>query len=139
MTLPPTLRPILERVAYAFYLLLLIGALCGAVVSVMLFPQTGQLDLLLLTLGLAIVARWLYTHGQEHWHFRLWAASLDGATSAASTSRGHAEFAALLAQFDAELEVWRRMELRRELGAWLAREPALRRDFAAELAAHPEL
>jgi len=139
MTLPPTLRPILERMAYALYLVLLIGSLCGVMVSVMIFPQTGQLDLVLLTLGLAVVARWLHAHGREHWHFRFWQASLDAAGSGRVSSCGQAEFLALLVEFESEPEMWRRQELRRALGEKLAHDPELRSEFATQLAAYPEL
>jgi len=135
----PILRPILERTAYAIYLMLLISSLCGMLVSVMLLPQTGQFDLLLLTLGMAAVARWLHSHGQTHWHFRTWEASLDAAGSSDLPGNERAEFVALLVQFEAEADVWQRQKLRRELGARLAREPALRGEFAAQLAAHPDL
>ena len=134
-----TLRPILERLAYATYLMLLLSSLCGVLVSVMMLSQTGQVDLLLLTLGVAAAARWLYLHGQAHWHFATWEASLDGAGSGVFSGSEQAEFLALLAQFEAEPGVWRRQELRRALGEKLARDPDLRGDFAAQLAAHPDL
>lgn len=135
----PTLRPILERLAYATYMMMLIGSLCGVLVSVIMLSQTGRLDLLLLTLGMGAVARWLHLHGQAHWHFRTWAASLDAAGSGVLSGSEQAEFLALLVQFEAEPELWRRQELRRALGEKLARKPALRGEFAALLAAHPDL
>lgn len=134
-----TLRPILERLAYATYMMLLIGSLCGVLVSVMMLPQTGQFDLLLLALGVGAVARWLHLHGQAHWHFRTWAASLDAAGSGVLSGSEQAEFLALLVEFESEPEMWRRQELRRALGEKLARDPALREEFATQLAAHPEL
>jgi len=145
MTLPPNTRPILERLAYAIYLLLLVGSIGVTGLGWIIGCATGDFRALWLACGGLALSRWLHVHGHAHWHFRECEDSFDVPGSPGFLPRSDveearaADFGALLAQFESEADVWRRGELRREIAARLARAPTLREEFATVLAEHPEL
>jgi hypothetical protein len=139
----PHTRPILERLAYACYLATLGGSLAVLWISGTVHLETGnELAMGLAFVGLAL-SRWLHLHGYAHWHFRECEDSLEvsGASGVIPRSEEEearvAELVVLLAQMEAEPDVWRRGELRREIAARLAATPGLRAEFAETLAAHP--
>jgi hypothetical protein len=140
-----TLRPILERLAYAGYLATLVGSITGTWLGWLTGLSTGDFAPLLAALcGLAL-ARWLHVQGHAHWHFQECSASLDkigteeGRASPRPEKTPGAEVAELFAQLEVEDDVWARGALRREIEAKLAAAPALREEFAEALAEHPEI
>lgn len=136
----------LERLAYAFYLGLLIFSFGLAWTGAFNGVATGDFTLVALgSVGL-VGTRFLHVHGYSHWHFQQWADSLDrfgACSSPGRQSEGEAARArrtrALLERIEAEPDVWKRGELRREVGQLLEQSPTLREEVADLLAGHPEL
>jgi hypothetical protein len=145
MMTPSTLRPILERLAYAVYLLLLVGSISAIWLGWLHGIATGEFRASIAGLGALALTRWLHVQGFAHWHFRECTDSLDalGAgewTPLTAQEKARAvQIAALLDRLEKEEGVWPRAELRREITAHLHAAPTLRTEFAAALAAHPEL
>jgi hypothetical protein len=140
----PFLRLILERLAYACYLVLLVGSIGFTWVGALTGLESGDYTAICLPLGGLALTRWLHLHGHAHWHFDDCREALDrlGAVGAARSEHEEAlavEIAALLARLGAEEDVWVRGRLRREIAAKLTAAPALRENFAQALAAHPGL
>jgi hypothetical protein len=140
----PFLRLILERLAYACYLVLLVGSIGFIWVGALIGLETGDYTAMCLPLGGLAFTRWLHLHGHAHWHFDDCREALDrlGAVGAEHSEREEAlaaEIAALLARLETEENVWVRGTLRREIAAKLAAAPALREEFAETLASHPGL
>jgi hypothetical protein len=140
----PSLRSILERLAYTCYLVLLIGSIGFTWVGGLIGIETGNYTAMCLPLGGLAFTRWLHLHGHAHWHFDECQASLDRFGSTGPTRSGReellsTEIAALFARLEAEDDVWTRGELRRAITAKLTLAPILREDFADALAAHPEV
>lgn len=142
---PSTLRPILERLAYALYLALLVGSIAAIWAGGLHGIGTGDFQPTIAGLGALALTRWLHVHGFAHWHFRACNASLDALgtgewTRLTAQDRTRAvQVAALLDRLEKEESVWPRAELRREITAHLNAAPVLRTEFAATLAAYPEL
>lgn len=138
-----TLRPILERLAYVVYLVLLVGSIGGTWLGGMVGLETGNYTALGLALAGLALSRWLHVHGHAHWHFRECEKSLQmtGAPDALLGPERNAQLAAeiegLFTRLDREDDVWARGELRREIAGRLASAPALRNDFADRIEAHP--
>jgi hypothetical protein len=140
---PSTIRPMLERLAYVFYLALLVSSIGAAWLGGMIGVETGNFT----AIGMAIVglalSRWVHVHGYAHWHFRECENSLQVAGGQeAMLHREHEEQLAveiegLFTRLDREDDVWARGELRREITGRLASAPKLRDDFADRLEAHP--
>ena len=140
----PFLRLILERVAYACYLALLVGSIGFIWVGALTGLESGDYTAVWLPLGGLALTRWLHLHGHAHWHFDACREALDrlGFIGAARSEREELlseEIAGLFTRLEAEDDVWKRGELRRAISARLASAPVLRNDFAEALAAHPEL
>lgn len=148
-----TPRAMLERLAFACFLALLIASLALTGVGVVSVLHGGDAKPALLGLaGLALVFA-VRPLGYKHLHFGKWQDSFELVELAHSIDhnpelgeRAQA-FAATLAELEAlqarvatgEADVWTVQRLRHDAAAMLAAEPALREVFAAELAAHPEL
>lgn len=145
MTMPSTIRPILERFAYVVYLATLAGSISGLWLGWLTGVATGDFRAMIAALGGLALTRWLHVRGYGHWHFTQCGASLD--TWGAGNWEAHTaveraqaeEVATLLARLAVEEEVWERAELRRQIAARLAASPALRDEFAGMLAEHPEI
>jgi hypothetical protein len=107
--------------------------------------ETGNYTAMCLALGGLALSRWLHVYGFAHWHFQECEDSFDIPGEPGLMPRPEAEearaaeVAALLTQLEAEEDVWARGELRRAIEAKLEAVPALRSEFAEELAAHPEI
>ncbi len=140
-----TARPILERLAYAVYLTALVGSISAIWLGWLTGMATGNFQATIAGLGALALARWLHVQGFAHWHFRECAASLDALGAGeweprtAQDQARAVQIAALLNRLETEEDVWQRAELRREITAHLTAAPVLRAEFAAALAAHPEL
>jgi hypothetical protein len=145
MNLPPAARPILERMAYFFYLALLVCSIGITWLGWMVGCITGDYTAMLCALAGLLCSRWLHVHGHAHWHFHECQAALDSVQAAESWPRSKeveqlsSEVAGLFTKMDVEPDVWTRGELRREIATRLAAAPALREEFAEKLAEHPEL
>ena len=141
----------LERLAFACHLALLVGA-CGLVGLGMIFAIFMD-EVRPLCVGLAggALSRILQQHGYRSWNFRRWEDSLEPSDSAQSLvldparaeranelSRLLRELAAIR-ENGARADVWEVQELRHRVGLLLKADPALREDFAGELAEHPEI
>lgn len=138
-----TTRPMLERLAYVCYLVLLISSIGVAWVGGMIGFETGNYTAMGLAIGGLAASRWLHVHGHAHWHFRECENSLQVAGGPELILRQEheeqlaAEIEGLFTQLDREDDVWERGELRRAIAGRLASAPTLRDDFADQLAAHP--
>lgn len=140
----PFLRLILERLAYACYLMLLVGSIGFIWVGALTGLESGDYTAVCLPLGGLALTRWLHLHGHAHWHFDACREALDrlGFIGAARSEREELlseEIAGLFTRLEAEDDVWKRGELRKAISAKLALAPVLRNDFAEALAAHPEV
>jgi hypothetical protein len=140
----PFLRLILERLAYACYLVLLVGSIGFTWVGALTGLETGDYTAMCLPLGGLALTRWLHLHGHAHWHFNDSREALDrlGAVGAARSEHEEAlaaEIAALLARLATEEDVWVRGTLRREIATKLATAPGLRSVFSETLDRHPEI
>lgn len=140
-----TIRPILERLAYVIYLLLLVGSIGGTWIGGMMVLEKGDFKAVGVALvGLAL-SRWLHVYGHTHWHFRECGNSLQVANSPEAMLRREkeeqlaVEIEGLFMRLDREDDVWARGELRREIAGRLASAPTLRNDFADRIEAHPGL
>jgi hypothetical protein len=138
-------RPILERLAYVCYLMLLVSSIGITWLGGLIGIETGNYTAMCVALGGLAVTRWLHVHGHAHWHFRECEDSFDVQGAPGVIPRPEREemlaeeIAALFERMEAEDDVWTRGDLRREIAAKLAAAPELREEFAEELAAHPEL
>jgi hypothetical protein len=145
MSLPSKARPILERLAYACYLVVLVFSIGVTVLGWIVGLETGNYSAMCLALGGLAVSRWLHVQGHAHWHFQECEDSFDvpgapGLMPRPDHEEARAEeMTALLTRLEAETDVWARGELRREIIARLDASPTLREEFAVELAAHPDL
>ncbi len=137
-----TTRPILERLAYICYLMLMAVSIGITWLGGMVGIQTGDYTAMGIALGGLALSRWLHVHGFAHWHFRECQELLD---APAAMSRPEAEeiavteIATLFARLEAEEDVWVRGAVRREIALKLAAAPGLRDDFEEALAVHPEI
>jgi hypothetical protein len=140
-----TTRPILERLAYACYLMLLTSSIGITWLGWLIGFETGDYTAMCVALGGLALSRWLHVHGHAHWHFRKCEDSFDMQGAPGMMPRPEREeklaeeIATLLTRMESEDDVWVRGELRREIAAKFAAAPELREDFAEALAAHPEI
>lgn len=137
------LRPLFERLAYFIHLAVLALSIALVWLGVIAMWAAGVVSIFLWALvGLAL-GFWLHVIGYAHLHFQQCEESLASVDPAAiweeQTLGPVAEFGRVLAEFEAEADVWRRGELRRQLARRLEEKPALREIFAEELTPHPEL
>ena len=138
-------RPILERLAYVCYLMLLVSSIGITWLGWMVGFETGDYTAMCIALGGLALSRWLHVHGYAHWHFRECEDSFEvtGTPGLMPETEQEESLAAQVAdlfeRLEREEDVWARGELRREIIAKLATSPALRDDFAESLAAHPEI
>jgi hypothetical protein len=145
MRLPPTVRPILERLAYVFYFVVLVCSIGFTWLGGMMGWITGNYTALLVAMAGLVLSRWLHIQGFTHWHFRECEDGMNAVETGASWPRPDREEALageieqLFTRLDAEADVWARGDLRREIATRLATAPALREEFAENLADHPEL
>jgi hypothetical protein len=139
-------RPILERLAFAVYLLAAISA-CGLIALGLIFALF-MAEVRPLCLGLAggAFVRLFQQHGYRQWHFAQWEDSFepsdapDGFLGESARSDRAAQLERLLHELEAGgRDVWAVQDLRHQIKALLAAEPALRESYAQELAGHPEL
>src|SRR5262245_25271000 len=70
-------RPILERLAYVIYLLVLVCSIGVTWLGAMVGWETGDYRAMCVALGGLALSRWLHVHGHAHWHFREWEDSFD--------------------------------------------------------------
>jgi hypothetical protein len=140
-----TVRPILERLAYACYMMLLVCSIGITWLGFVIGFETGDYTAMGVALGGLALSRWLHVHGHAHWHFQKWEDSLDVVGDPGVIPRSEpeemlvSELATLFERMEAEDDVWVRSELRREIAAKLMAAPRLREDFSDELARHPEI
>ena len=145
MSLPPAARPILERMAYFFYLALLVCSIGITWLGWMVGCITGDYRAMFCAIAGLLFTRWLHVHGHAHWHFRECEESFEVAGAPGVMPRPDSEeqlaseIASLFARMDAEENVWARGEIRRKIAVKLASAPRLRDDFAEALAQHPEI
>jgi hypothetical protein len=145
MSLPPAARPILERLAFCFYLGLLVCSIGITWLGWMIGCITGDYTAMFCALAGLLCSRWLHVHGHAHWHFDECRAAMDSIHAAGNWPRPEREeqlsdeIAGLFTRMDAEPDVWTRGELRREIATRLAAAPSLREEFAEKLAEHPGL
>ena len=145
MSLPPAARPILERMAYVLYFAILVCSIGFTWLGWMIGWITGDYSAMLVALSGLACSRWLHVQGFAHWHFRECQAAIDAVGTSASWPRSDreealsGEIAGLFTKLEAEPDVWSRGILRREISTRLAAAPALREEFAEQLAGHPEL
>lgn len=143
--LSPKARPILERLAFVIYLMMLVCSIGVTSLGAIIGCVTGDF----LAMGLALmglgVSRCLHVHGYAHWHFRECEESLNMIEAPGFLPRSEREEAlaeeitALFTKLGEEEDVWVRGEFKREIGTRLEEAPALRADFADELSRHPGL
>jgi hypothetical protein len=140
-----TIRPILERLAYVFYLMLLVGSIGATWLGVMVALETGNFTTVGMALGGLALSWWTHVHGHAHWHFQECERSLqiadlpDTVLRREREERLAVEIEGLFTRLEREDDVWTRGELRREIAGRLASAPALRNDFADRIEAHPGL
>lgn len=140
-------RAMLERLAFAAFLALLIGSV-GLLSVGLLFGVAGG-DYRAAAFGLGgLLLFFLRPLGYKHLHFRECEESIELAELRASTlspaqeGRALALAEALNALADLQergADIWAVQQMRHKASAMLADEPALREVFARELADHPEL
>jgi len=137
----PTARPILERLAYVFYLTLLSCSIGITWLGWIMGVEMGDYRAMFVGVGGLALSRLVHVRGFSHWHFRECQQSLDTWDSTRTEHEEvlHTEITTLFAQLETESDVWSRGEVRREIAAKLAVAPGLREDFAEALAQHPEL
>ena len=144
MTLNPV-RPVFERLAYFLYLTLLVFSIGVTWLGGIAGFITGNFSPMLFAVAGLVLSLWMHSFGHAHWHFRECEASLEVAGDAGMMPRSDADVmkstqcAALLDELHAAPDVWARGEVRRRLVALLEAAPALREEFASELAPHPDL
>jgi len=141
-------RPILERMAFAFYLATFVGA-CALVGLGLIFAFVfGEVRPLCVGLAGGAFARLLQQHGYRVWHFARWEDSFEPSDASAGfglhpeQAERLRELEDLLGSLETEDEtrsVWAVQELRHRASALLAAEPELREICAERLARHPEL
>jgi hypothetical protein len=146
-------RAMLERLAFGFYLALIVGS-CGLTGLGLIFGLVhGEVRPVCLGVAGLLLFAVIRPIGYRHLHFRDWEESFepaDGgnvlALSPEQQARGR-ELDELLRELDAlerkraagEPDVWAVNQARRAAAGLLAADPALREVFAAELADRPEL
>ena len=137
----PSTSSVLERLAYACYLMLLCCSIGFTWLGLIVGHQTGDYTAMVIALGGLILSRWMHVRGFARWHFRECQEALDhwGASRTEEEEVLHGEITTLFAQLDTESDVWSRGAVRREIAAKLAVAPELREDFAEALRQHPEL
>jgi hypothetical protein len=157
LSLPPraalgkTLRPMLERFAFVCHLALLVGA-CGLIGLGLIFAFfMGEVRPLCVGLAGGALSRILYKQGYREWNFRRWEESFepsdrdralvfDSARAERSGELLHVlRDLAALEEDETHRDVWAIQELRQRVRSLLESEPALRREFAGELAKYPEI
>ena len=145
MSLPPAARPILERLAFVIYLALLGGSIGLVWLGWLVGYSTGNYRAIPWALAGLLCSRWLHVHGHAHWHFTECDAALGTVETGEAWARPESEerlageVEGLLSRMASEPDVWARAELRREIASRLATAPALREEFADQLAEHPGL
>ncbi len=145
MSLPPAARPILERFAFVLYYALLVCSIGITWLGWIVGCSTGKFTAMFWALGGLVCCRWLHVQGHAHWHFRECEEALNEVETGSIWPRSEreeslaGEIAGLFAKLEGESDVWARGDLRREIAARLATTPALREEFAEQLAGHPEL
>jgi hypothetical protein len=141
----------LERLAFACHLALLVGA-CGLTGLGLIFAVfMGEVRPLCIGLAGGALSRLVHQHGYRVWNFRRWEESLQPVEFGRGfmVDEGRAERAQelerllhsleILNRAEAERDVWAIQGLRQKVGALLASDPRLREECAAELARHPDL
>jgi hypothetical protein len=140
-----------ERLAFAFHLALLVAA-CGLTGLGLIFAVFME-EVRPLCVGLAggALSRILHQHGYKVWNFRRWEESLEPSDrgqvlvldpARAERANELARVLQALARIEAgetPRDVWEVQALRHRAGVLLQRDPALREDFAGELANYPEI
>src|SRR3954471_18519648 len=65
-----TTRPILERLAYVCYLVVLVSSIGITWLGWVIGIETGNYTAMCVAMGGLGVSRWLHVQGHAHWHFR---------------------------------------------------------------------
>lgn len=135
------IRPILERLAYGCYLMLLVSSIGITWLGWLMGIDTGDYTAMRVAMCGMVVTTWLHIHGHAHWHFRECKESLDrfGAPRSAHEEHMAGEISTLFERLEAEPNVWVRGEIRRQIERKLTVAPTLREHFAEALTRHPEL
>jgi hypothetical protein len=146
-------RAILERLAFACFLALLIASMGLAGVGFIFGLHGGDARPALFGIAGLLLTLAVRPLGYKHLHFRKWEDSfepVDGCGAfgpdpllgerAQAFAEALANLETLQQQIAAgEADVWAVQQARHDVAAMLGAEPALREVFAAELASHPEL
>jgi hypothetical protein len=146
-----SVRPMLERLAFACHLALLVGACSLTGLGLIFAVFMGEVRPLCIGLAGSALSRLVHQHGYRAWNFRRWEESLQplefgrGFLVDEGRAQRVRELERLLHELraldesDADRDVWAVQDLRQKVSALLAKDPGLRKECAGELTRHPDL